>query len=96
MSVNKLPKPDILKDALTNFDEHAVTGEQIMTLLRVWPKDSGLEELENLKCGANEIWDKAEAYFINLCDPPSIHARLQMWKFKVTWPEEKGIQEDTL
>ena len=33
---------------------------------------------------------------IQLVDPPSIHSRLLMWKFKVTWKEEKEIQESTL
>ena len=98
MSVNRLPKPDVLKDSLINYDESSVTGDQVLTLLRIWPKDSNLEDLEkeNKNKKGNEVWDKAEGYFLPLCDPPSIHARLKMWKFKINWDEELSIQKGTL
>ena len=85
MSVNKLPRTDVLKQALIEFDQNLVTDEQIITLLRVWPKESPVEDLEKEKLEPNEMWDKAEAYMIHLCDRESWQARLKMWRFKATW-----------
>ena len=33
---------------------------------------------------------------VKLVDPPSIHARIKMWKFKVDWSDERAIQEDSV
>ena len=75
-----------------------MTSDQVLTLLRIWPKDSPLDDLEkeNKNIKSNEIWDKAEGYFLPLCNPASIHSRLKMWKFKITWDEELTIQKGTL
>jgi len=98
MSIPKLPRADALKEALIHFDENLVSGDQLLSLLRVWPKDSPVDalEAENKTLAGNEIWDKAEAYFLPLVDPPSIKARLNMWKFKINWKDELAIQEATL
>ena len=31
-----------------------------------------------------------------LLDPPSLHARIKMWRFRVDWDEEKAIQIDSV
>ena len=46
MSVNKLPRPDVLKEALIHYDESLVTEDQILNIIRVWPKQSPIEDLE--------------------------------------------------
>ena len=53
-------------------------------------------DLEKEILGENEKWDTAEAFMKNLTDPPSIHARLRMWKFAAEWSEEKGGLEKTI
>ena len=96
MSVNKLPKPDVLVKALTEYEESFVTPDQIATIARIWPKDTPVEGLAQEKLEGNEKWDKAEDYMVKLLDPPSIHARIKMWKFKVDWSDERAIQEDSV
>jgi len=39
------------------------------------------------KLGENEIWDRAEAYFIRLTNPVTLHDRLSIWSWKSTWAE---------
>jgi len=71
MSIPKLPKPEVLKDALVNFEENACTADSIIALLRVWPKDSPVDQLESesKSMAKNEVWDKSEAYFLPLAYP---------------------------
>ena len=73
-----------------------VTAEQIRLLDRVWPKASPLDGLKTEKLEPNEKWGKAELYMKQLIDPPSLHARVRMWRFKVDWADEKAIQEDSV
>lgn len=88
-----MPRPDILKQAVTEYDEKLVSMAQIATLVRVWPKDSNLEDLGNETLNEGEVWEKGEAYMINLITPASLLNRLKVWTFKGTWSEEKEVVE---
>lgn len=72
----------MLIEAVTNFNEKTVSAAQIGTLLRVWPKESNIEDLEKEELEDGEIWEKGEAYMIQLIHPPSIFNRLKVWTFK--------------
>jgi hypothetical protein len=62
-------------------------------MVRVWPKDSILEDLTKEKLEANEVWEKGEAYMIKLVRPVSLLNRCKVWSFKTQWDEEKEIVE---
>ena len=63
-------------------------------MVRVWPKDSILEDLGKERLEANEVWEKGEAYMIKLIKPASLLNRLKVWDFKTNWVEEKEIVEN--
>lgn len=82
IGLSQLPRPNVLIEAVTNFNEKTVSAAQIGTLLRVWPKESNIEDLEKEELEDGEIWEKGEAYMIQLIHPPSIFNRLKVWTFK--------------
>lgn len=41
----------------------------------------------------DEIWERGEAYMIQLVKPSSLLNRLKVWAFKGNWAEEKEIVE---
>lgn len=63
-------------------------------MVRVWPKDSILEDLGKERLEANEVWEKGEAYMIKLIKPASLLNRCKVWDFKTNWVEEKEIVEN--
>jgi len=83
----------VLKEAVITFNEKTVSTAQIGTLVRVWPKDSNLEDLAKEELQPGEVWEKGEAYMMNLVTPASLLNRLKVWMFKSTWSEEKEIVE---
>ena len=91
MSMPKFPKAEPLKQAITAYDTGLVTFDQIVSLHRVWPKDSDLFELErqNGELTENEIWDKAEKYMLDLIYPSSLYNRLTVWVFKSEFTDDK-------
>ena len=96
MSINKLPKPADLKQAVIHYEQDMIKPDQIRLIARVWPKATPLEGLKTEKLEPNEKWGKAELYMKQLLDPPSIHARIKMWRFRVDWDDEKAIQIDSV
>jgi hypothetical protein len=60
-------------------------------LLRVWPKESNIEDLAKEELEEGEVWEKGEAYMIQLVYPTSMLNRLKVWTFKEQWAEEKVI-----
>jgi len=53
--------------------------------------ESSLADLANMELGPNELWDKAETYFIKIVEPASLVYRLKVWCFKVEWAEDKNF-----
>lgn len=64
IGLSKLPKPEILKEAVFTFNEQAVTQDQVNTLIMVWPKESNLEDLEKEELQPGETWEKGEQYML--------------------------------
>ena len=94
MSLPKFPKKhDDIIDACLTYQEGLISKDQIGALARAWPKDSNLVDLYNTEVEENEIWDKAEAYMINLSDQCSLYDRLKVWDFLNEWPEDKAFME---
>lgn len=60
-------------------------------MLRVWPKESNIEDLAKEELEEGEVWEKGEAYMIQLVYPTSMLNRLKVWTFKEQWAEEKVI-----
>lgn len=75
-----------------------MTADQIISLHRVWPKDSDLFELErqNGELTENEIWDKAEKYMLDLVYPASLYNRLTVWCFKQEWTDDQVYLEKSI
>lgn len=94
MSIPKFPKKqDDIIDACLTYQDGLITKDMISALARAWPRDSNLVDLYNMPMEENEIWDKAEAYMINLSDPPSLFDRIKVWDFLNEWPEDKAFME---
>jgi len=54
-------------------------------MIRVWPKDSSLDDFVKEKLENDEFWAPAEAFFLKLMKPKSILDRLKVWDFKEKW-----------
>jgi hypothetical protein len=63
-------------------------------MVRVWPKDSNLEDLVKERLEPNEVWEKGEAFMLKLVKPVSLLNRCKVWAFKTSWIEEKEIVEN--
>jgi len=74
MSLPKCPEPDSLIKTLVNDAKGEVSSSQIQLLNRLWPKESPLADLkaQDGTLEPNEVWDRAEAYMIKLCEPASL------------------------
>ena len=90
MSLPKFPKADVLKEGLIAFTPGLITDDHVVSLHRAWPDESSLVDLANETLGENELWDKAEAYMLNLVEPQSLYDRLKVMIFKNEWDEDKA------
>ena len=93
MSIPRCPRPKDILQAVVSSDPGAVTNEQAGQLLRIWPKESPISDMPR-ELESNEIWDKAEAYMIQLVEMGSLENRLKMWAFRANWRDEKEFTED--
>ena len=93
IGLNQLPSAENLIRACVDYDVNLVSSTQIGCIVRVWPKDSILEDLTKEKLEPNEVWEKGEAYMIKLVRPVSLLNRCKVWSFKTSWDEEKEIVE---
>lgn len=57
--------------------------------MRNWPdKDSDPQGLANEELGPNEIWDKGEAYMLQLLKPLTLIDRLKCWNAVGSWKDD--------
>lgn len=84
-----MPSAEVLKKALISYDEKIVSSEQIATMLRVWPKDTNMEDFAKEKLDTDEFWAPSEAFMQKLLKPKTILDRLKVWEFKENW-EKSG------
>jgi len=75
----KLPKYDVLNEAIRSYDTRSLTSTNIDALISVWPKDVEIADMLNEKLEEGETWDRAEAYFIKLVEPIDLKCRLAIW-----------------
>lgn len=97
ITLNKLPKPDMLKEACTNLEEKLITQDQITAMLRIFPAADVIEGLieEAKATPEEEKWDKGEEYFLQIIDMKSLKQRLVVWQFKIEFPEKRDIVVNT-
>ena len=88
MSIPRCPKAEQLKDYLIQNTQGEVSVQLIQLLNRLWPKESPLSELATMTLENGEVWDKAEAYMIDLVEPASLEHRVKMAYFRAIWSEE--------
>jgi hypothetical protein len=76
-------------------DKQMLTMDQVVALSSIWPKEVDWEDFErqNAELGADEVWEKPEAYMIQLVDMPSLPFRLKVWAFSGTWEDERVLAE---
>jgi hypothetical protein len=78
----KLPKYEVLNEAIRSYDTRSLTATNVDSLLSVWPKDVEISDMLNEQLVEGETWDRAEAYFIKLCEPVDVKQRLEIWQWK--------------
>lgn len=78
-----------------NLDTTELQKDNIAILLHVWPESDEKEQLiDESKADPNAKWDRAEAFVLGLTTITQIEARLWIWKFVLSYPEEKLFIED--
>jgi len=88
LCMNKLPKFNVIKTSLLNFDGN-LSEHHVEQILRMWPKSVSLEDLEGEVLTNKEIWSKAEAYMLQFNQLKSTYGRLKMLDFHSKWDKEK-------
>lgn len=96
MSVPRCPKAEHLKDFLANNTKGEVSDAQISLLYRLWPKETPVPEMSSITLEENEVWDRAEAYMVNLVEPASLGERIKMAYFRSVWDEERSFMDGAI
>ena len=96
MSLPKFAKPDILYEAVTTGTPGLMTSDQIYAMNRAWPNESNLADLACMTLEQNELWDKAEAYMIQVTEPASIPDRLKVWVFRLDFEDDKKFLRNSI
>lgn len=56
-----------------------------------WPKETNMEEFRAEKLEEGETWAKAENYFMQILNPPTMLHRLKVWQWSSQWEEQVQI-----
>ena len=73
----KLPEPEVVSNALINFDQSLLNGEQIDGLLKILITQEELEMYKSM--GEDGNWDKGEKYIIKINNIPNHVTKLNLW-----------------
>ena len=73
----KLPEPEVVSNALINFDQSLLNGEQIDGLIKILITQEELEMYKSM--GEDGNWDKGEKYIIKINNIPNHVTKLNLW-----------------
>ena len=73
----KLPEPEVVSNALINFDQSLLNGEQIDGLIKILITQEELEMYKSM--GEDGNWDKGEKYIIQINNIPNHVTKLNLW-----------------
>uniref|UniRef100_A0A3Q2HTJ1 Formin homology 2 domain containing 1 n=1 Tax=Equus caballus TaxID=9796 RepID=A0A3Q2HTJ1_HORSE len=95
IGLTTLPPVHVIKAALLNFDEFAVSKEGIEKLLTMMPTDEERQKIEEAHLANPDIpLGPAENFLMILASIGALAARLQLWAFKLDYDSmEREIAE---
>lgn len=88
--LSRMPDADTVITAVTKLKIMSFNAEKIQTLITNWPAD----EMDDLLAAAEEDgdnlsnWEKPEQFFIKVGRERKFNVRLEVWKFKIDFPEK--------
>ncbi|XP_029781256.1 FH1/FH2 domain-containing protein 1 isoform X1 [Suricata suricatta] len=95
IGLTTLPPVHVIKAALLNFDEFAVSKDGIEKLLTMMPTEEERQKIEEAQLANPDIpLGPAENFLMTLASIGSLAARLQLWAFKLDYDSmEREIAE---
>ncbi|XP_008138121.1 FH1/FH2 domain-containing protein 1 isoform X2 [Eptesicus fuscus] len=95
IGLTTLPPVHVIKAALVNFDEFAVSKDGIEKLLTMMPTDEERQKIEEAQLANPDIpLGPAETFLMTLASIGGLAARLQLWAFKLDYDSmEREIAE---
>ena len=91
VAMKRLPKAEVLKAALMDYNVEVLPIEKVEVLLRIWPDPGQMETLESTE---TPHLSKVECFMKELAQPQSLRSRLVMWDFKDKYSAElEAFQE---
>ncbi|OCT82484.1 FH1/FH2 domain-containing protein 1 [Xenopus laevis] len=90
-----LPTVHIIKTAILNFDEYAITKEGIEKILTMVPTEEEKQKIQEAQLANPDIpLGTAEQFLLTLSSISGLSSRLQLWAFKLDYETmEKEIAE---
>ena len=77
ISIEKLPKAEVIQKALINMDDKLLTEDNIDSLLLITIAKEELSAYRNM--GNDGVWEKNEMYLIELNEVPYYKEKLKVW-----------------
>ncbi|XP_045149693.1 FH1/FH2 domain-containing protein 1 isoform X2 [Echinops telfairi] len=95
IGLTTLPAVHVIKAALLNFDEFAVSKDGIEKLLTMMPTDDERQKIEEAQLTNPDVpLGPAESFLLTLASIGGLAARLQLWAFKLDYDSmEREIAE---
>ncbi|XP_030649979.1 FH1/FH2 domain-containing protein 1 [Chanos chanos] len=90
-----LPAVHVIKSAILNFDEYAISKEGIEKILTMIPTEEEKQKIQEAQLASPEVpLGTAEQFLLTLSSISGLTARLQLWAFKLNYETlEKEIAE---
>ncbi|NP_001361587.1 FH1/FH2 domain-containing protein 1 isoform 1 [Xenopus tropicalis] len=90
-----LPTVNIIKTAIMNFDEYAITKEGIEKILTMVPTEEEKQKIQEAQLANPDVpLGTAEQFLLTLSSISGLSSRLQLWAFKLDYETmEKEISE---
>ncbi|XP_055002253.1 FH1/FH2 domain-containing protein 1 [Sorex araneus] len=86
IGLTTLPPVHVIKAALLNFDEFAVSKDGIEKLLTMMPTEEERQKIEEAQLASPDIpLGPAESFLMTLASIGGLAARLQLWAFKLDY-----------
>ncbi|XP_068446833.1 FH1/FH2 domain-containing protein 1 [Clinocottus analis] len=90
-----LPAVHVIKTAILNFDEFAISKEGIEKILTMTPTEDEKQKIQDAQLASPDVpLGTAEQFLLSLASVSALTARLQLWSFKLNYETlEKEIAE---
>lgn len=90
-----LPAIHVIKTAILNFDEYAISKEGIEKILTMIPTEEEKQKIQEAQLANPDVpLGTAEQFLLSLASISALTSRLQLWSFKLNYEaQEKEIAE---